>query len=271
MKNKSLLHFALWMAICACTTMMVSCRRDRDKNDNSAVDNSNAENLFSDMFKVVDDVSAQQEGIREDNIGCIDTIIVDTTAWPRTILIDFGQDQCVGEDGRVRNGQIMVSFTGRYRDEGTVITVTPQNYKVNGYELEGTKVITNLGTNSQGFLHYSIAVDGSITAPGNIWTTSWTSSRVRTWVAGSSTLTPWDDAYEITGSASGINRNGIAYNMSITTPLRAEIICPWLVSGVITITPEENEARVVDFGSGDCNNGFTVTIGDEVYTFGSGD
>jgi hypothetical protein len=94
---------------------------------------------------------------------------------------------------------------------------------------------------------------------------------VRTWVEGSSTATPWDDAYEITGGATGINRNGIAYSMSISTPLRAEIGCPWLVSGVVTITPDENESRVVDFGSGDCNNGFTVTVGDNVYTFGSGD
>lgn len=271
MKNTTSIRLLFGAMLMGSILFLASCRKDRDKSDNSAVDNSNAENLFSDMFKVVDDVSSQQEGIREDNIGCIDTIIVDTTAWPRTVLIDFGQDQCLGEDGRIRNGQILVTYTGRYRDEGTVITVTPQNYTVNGYELSGTKVITNLGTNDQGFLHYSISVDGSITAPGGVWTSSWTSSRVRTWVEGSSTATPWDDAYEITGGASGVNRNGIAYTMSISTPLRAEIGCPWLVSGVLTITPEENDARVVDFGSGDCNNGFTVTVGDNVYSFGSGD
>lgn len=248
-----------------------ACRKDRNTNDNSAVDNSNAENLFSDMYKVVDDVSAQADGIREDNIGCIDTIIVDTTAWPRTVLIDFGTDNCLGEDGRVRNGQILVTYTGRYRDEGTVITVTPQNYTINGYALSGTKVITNLGLNGQGVPHYSVVVDGEIAAPGNIWQSSWQSSRIRTWVEGSTTLTPWDDAYEITGSATGINRNDVAYSMSITSPLRAEIGCPWLVSGIVQISPEGNDERTVNFGSGDCNNGFTVTVGDEVYTFGSGD
>jgi hypothetical protein len=271
MKNTHYTRLLLGLVSIVLIVFSASCRRDRNTNDNSAVDNSNAENLFSDMFKVVDDVSSQQEGIREDNIGCIDTIIVDTTAWPRTVLIDFGSDNCLGEDGRIRNGQIIVTYTGRYRDEGTIITVTPNNYTINGYELSGTKIITNLGTNDEGFLHYSIAVDGQIAAPANAWQSSWESTRVRTWVEGSSTLTPWDDAYEITGSASGINRNGDAYTMAITSPLRAEIGCPWLVSGVVNIVPEENDARVVDFGSGDCNNGFTVTVGNEVYTFGSGD
>jgi hypothetical protein len=271
MKKNHKFHLACAIAWTCAVVLFSSCRRDKITNDNSAVDNSNAENFFSDMFKVVDDVSTQADGIREDNIGCIDTIIVDTTAWPRTVLIDFGDDNCIGEDGRIRNGQILVTYSGRYRDEGTVITVTPQDYKVNGHELSGTKTITNLGANDQGLLHYSIVVDGQVTAPGNIWQTSWESTRIRTWVSGSTTLTPWDDAYEITGSASGINRNDVPYTMSITTPLRAEIGCPWLVSGVVQITPEDLDARVVNFGSGDCNNGFTVTVGDDVYTFGSGD
>jgi hypothetical protein len=271
MKNKKMHSLATLLLLSCVVMILVSCRKDRFKSDNSAVDNSNAENLFSDMFKVVDDVSSQQEGIREDNIGCIDTIMVDTTAWPRTVLIDFGTDNCLGEDGRIRNGQILVTYTGRYRDEGTVITVTPQGYTVNGYTLEGTKTITNLGTNDLGQLHYSIEVNGSISAPGNAWQSSWQSSRIRTWVAGSSTITPWDDAYEITGSASGVNRNDVAYSMTITEPLRAEIGCPWLVSGVISIIPEGNDERIVDFGSGDCNNGFTVTVGDETTSFGSGD
>jgi hypothetical protein len=90
-------------------------------------------------------------------------------------------------------------------------------------------------------------------------------------VAGSTTTTPWDDAYEITGSASGINRNDVAYTMTITQALRAEIGCPWLVSGIISISPEGGDERVVDFGSGDCNNGFTVTVGDETTSYGSGD
>ncbi|MFN0032895.1 MAG: hypothetical protein ACKVOR_12110, partial [Flavobacteriales bacterium] len=134
--------------ITAVAVTIASCRKEREVVDNTfASDNSTAENMFSDLYKVVDDVSAQTEGIREDGIGCIDTVIVDTTSVPKSITIDFGTDDCVGEDGRIRKGIIFVTYTGRYRDEGTVITVTPQNYTVNGYSVSGTKVITNMGLN----------------------------------------------------------------------------------------------------------------------------
>ena len=112
---------------------LVSCRKDREDNkpmlDNKmTVDNGTSENLFNDLFKVVDDVSDNTAGIKDLETTCIDTIIVDTLASPRTVLIDFGQDNCVSADGKIRKGQIQVTYTGRYREPGTVITITPLTY-----------------------------------------------------------------------------------------------------------------------------------------------
>lgn len=265
---------AIWIMLICSVAMLTSCRKDREKvlDNTFASDNSTAENLFNDVYKVVDDVSYQTDGIREDIIGCIDTIIVDTLSEPRSVTIDFGTDNCVGEDGRIRNGVLFVTYTGRYRDAGTVITITPQNYTVNGYSVNGTKTVTNLGLNGNGDPYFSVSVQGTITAPGNAWTTTWNSSRTRTWVEGYNTTgNIWDDAYEIDGTASGINRYGNPYNMEITTPLRAEIGCAWLVSGVLEITPDGADTRVVNFGSGACNNGFTVTVNGESEEFNGGD
>lgn len=251
--------------------LIASCRKDRNVLDNSFVgDNSQAENLFNDLYKVVDDVSSQTEGIREDNIGCIDTIIVDTISIPHSILIDFGNDDCIGQDTRIRKGQVFVTYTGRYRDEGTVITITPQNYTVNGYAVNGTKTITNMGLNSNNKPYFAVNVTGSITAPANAWTSTWNSTRTRTWIEGSSTLSILDDVYEIDGTANGVNRYGNNYSLDITTPLRAEIGCPWIVSGILTISPSGADTRTVNFGSGDCNNGFTVTVNGETEEFNGG-
>lgn len=262
-----------WIALVFILATMASCRRDRKEtlSNTITVDNSTAENLFSDLFKVVDNVSSSEDGIRDEEIGCIDTIIVDTLSSPRSVLIDFGDDQCVGDDGRTRTGQIYVTYTGRYRDEGTVITITPQNYFVNGYQLSGSKTVTNLGENGNGDLHYSISVNGSITAPGSAWTSQWQSDQIRTWVEGQSTMTIWDDVYEITGSAEGVNRNNVPYSILITSPLRAEIGCRWIVSGTMVLTPEDYDPRVIDFGNGECNNGFTVTVNGETNQYGSED
>jgi hypothetical protein len=265
MKNKFLILFF------ALSIFAISCRKERRDTLGSSIstDNNTAENLFSDMFKVVDDISMNTAGIREDIIGCIDTIIVDTTSNPKTVLIDFGTNECTGNDGRVRKGILHITYTGRYREAGTVITITPENYSVNGNLIEGQKTIENLGLNNNGQLHYSIAVSGTVTAPGNAWTISWTANRIRTWLEGQNTASVWDDVYEISGNGSGVNRNGVPYTTTITQALRAEIGCPWLVSGKVTIQPEDYATRFIDFGDGACDSGFTVTVNGQEYQLGS--
>jgi uncharacterized membrane protein len=194
---------------------------------------------------------------------------VDTTSNPKTVLIDFGTNECTGNDGRVRKGILHITYTGRYREAGTVITITPENYSVNGNLIEGQKTIENLGLNNNGQLHYSIAVSGTVTAPGNAWTISWTANRIRTWLEGQNTASVWDDVYEISGNGSGVNRNGVPYTTTITQALRAEIGCPWLVSGKVTIQPEDYATRFIDFGDGACDSGFTVTVNGQEYQLGS--
>lgn len=264
--------FILSILVCVLVVQASSCRKERRDTLGSSIstDNSTAENMFSDMFKVVDDISMNTSGIREENIGCIDTVIVDTLSNPKTILIDFGSDACVGNDGRTRTGILHVSYTGRYREPGTIISITPENYRVNNYLIEGNKTIENMGLNANGQLYYSINANGTITAPSDAWTIHWTAARTRTWVEGQSTPTLADDAYEITGSCSGINRNQVQYTSNITTPLRAEVGCAWIVSGQLTVEPVGGySTRYIDFGNGECNNGFTVTVNGETYQLGS--
>lgn len=246
----------------------LSCRKEKEVIDNTtASDNNTAENYFSDMFKVVDEVSANTDGIRDISIGCIDTIIVDTTSTPRRITIDFGTDNCTGYDLRVRKGKIHVTYTGRYRETGTVITVTPENFSVDGFQLSGSKTITNQGPNTNGQISFDINVQGSLTAPANAYTISWNSQRTRTWVTGADTPTIWDDEYLITGSATGTNRLGQNYSMTITEALRAVVGCRWIVSGRVQLTPANAQVRTINFGNGDCNGGFTVEVGDETFEF----
>jgi hypothetical protein len=265
MKNKFLI---LLLGI---SVFVASCRKERRDTLGSSIstDNNTAENLFSDMFKVVDEVSSTTSGIREDLIGCIDTLIVDTVSNPKTVLIDFGDNDCTSNDGRIRKGKLHITYTGRYREPGTVITITPENYTVNGYLLEGQKTVENLGLNSAGQLHYAITAEGTITAPNSAWDITWNANRIRTWIEGQSTATVWDDVYEISGTSSGINRNDVAYESTITVPLRAEVSCAWIVSGKITVEPDGYAPRYIDFGDGECNNGFTLTVNGEEYQLGS--
>lgn len=72
---------------------LTACRKettDPVNNDyTSAVDNSFGESMFNDMLKQADQ-AAEEGGVRGMMDACIDTIVIDTTVMPRTMLIDFG-------------------------------------------------------------------------------------------------------------------------------------------------------------------------------------
>jgi hypothetical protein len=258
--------------ILSTTLLFVSCAKWRDKRDmTTSKDHNQIEGLFDDMFKTVDQISSETQGIKLFDNTCVDNIVIDTNSSPKTIMVDFGQDDCAGNDGRVRKGILYITYTGRYRTEGTVITVNPQNFSIDGYTINGTKTIVNQGLNANSQPTFSVTVEAQITAPNGEWTASWNGTRTRTWTEGYNTpINIWDDVYHITGNGTGVNRNGISYTMNIEEDLVAKVGCAWIVQGVMTLDPEEGATRTVDWGTGECNNGLTVTVGNHTYEVNGG-
>ncbi|MCB0791000.1 MAG: hypothetical protein H6595_00425 [Flavobacteriales bacterium] len=257
------------LLLAAAVLALAACRKEQaevDRDYTSAVDDNLAENFFNDALKQAD-MAADENGLRDALDNCIDSIAFDTVSMPHTLYIDFGTDDCTGSDGRRRRGALLVTFTGPYRAEGTVITITTVDYHVNDYLVEGTKTVTNMGANSDGDPYFSVQVDGTVTAPNGDWTAEHHATRTRTWIAGEDTATPWDDVYLITGSGNGVNRNGLSYTLSITTALRIEIGCPYIVSGKLEITPGSLPTRYVDFGVGSCDATVSVTVNGVVFYF----
>jgi hypothetical protein len=261
------------------STMSVfqSCRRDRWTDDDSqvAADNSLASATTDDIFKMSDDAVTSgtvslKTGDAESIGGPCATVTRDTVSSPRKITIDFGTTNCIGNDGKARRGKINISYTGRYRDPGTIITVTTDNYFVNDNEVRLTKTITNKGRNAAGQLFWNIAVvNAQLILANNGGTISWSKDETRTWVAGENTLMLRDNKYEITGSGSGINKAGTSYTVSITSPILVDFSCAAsrLLKGTISFTPSGKTARVVDFGNGACDDDATITVGSTTKSF----
>ena len=262
------------LALAACAMLaLAACRKNEDSTPDfdytSASDNARAEDAFSDMLNQVDK-AVDDNGLREMEDACDPTITFDTLSSPRTITVDFGAVNCTANNGRTRRGSILVTYTGRYRDPGTVITLTPQDYYVNDKHVQGTKTVTNMGEDQNGNLYYTISVNGSVTAADGSWTATHQASRVRTWVQGSDTPTLLDDVYEITGGGNGVNRNGVAYTVSITNPLRVAVGCPWITAGTVQVTPQDRPTRTIDYGNGSCDGTFTVTVNGQSFTVNIG-
>ena len=265
MNRKSLILLA-----CA-SIVFAACRKDKDDDEEldldytSASDNARAEDAFSDMLGEVDK-AVDANGLRGTDDECAPTVSFDTIANPHTITIDFGSVNCTANNGRMRRGRILVSYTGHYREPGTVITITPDDYYVNDNHVQGTKTVTNLGPNGDGHTQFSVVVDGSLTAGDGSWTATHQANRTRTWITGEGTANIFDDVYLITGTGGGVNRNNVAYSVTITNALRVQVGCPYITAGAVEITPENKPTRTIDYGTGSCDGTFTVTVNGHSFT-----
>ncbi|MDE3250475.1 MAG: hypothetical protein KGO82_17570 [Bacteroidota bacterium] len=252
--------------------LFTSCKKDssKDSDTESAENSALAESSFNDVTTISDQASiggavnvrlmsdAREEGSL--GSGCA-TVTVDTVSNPHLVTIDFGATNCVCNDGRSRRGKILVSFTGRYRDVGTIINISFNNYFVNDNQLTGTKKITNKGLNGAGHPVYQVEVNGQIIKANGAGTITWVSTRQREWTAGYDTpLNLADDAYSITGSASGTNASGKSYTLTIVKPLVRKMNCRWFESGSVDVTPEGKPTRTLDYGNSGCDADATVTI-----------
>lgn len=243
---------------------LIACKKESNSySTTSARDHAIAELNFSDLFKVVDAVSKETDGIRADFFDCVESMEVDTLSQPLTVQVHFGQTACTDDDGVNRTGSIFIEYSGKYLDEGTSAAVTLEGYRIDGFLISGTLTIINLGINQNDLPAFTFQVEnGEVKGVDNTYTIQWETNQYREWVEGSSS--PWlvDDEYRITGTSNGQNRDGSRFTASIRSALRTQFICPWVVSGSVEIE-EEGPQRLLDYGDGACDDQAVVTANEQ--------
>ncbi|MFA6924596.1 MAG: hypothetical protein WC223_10125 [Bacteroidales bacterium] len=275
---KKLIYLSFSIALFAIAITYTSCKKDKeDKDTQSALDQSTAQNAFDGIFKEVDNGIKQRDtavrGSRADTSICATITLSSfhpTPTNPATLTIDF-HNGCLGNDGVFRSGKIIAVITGKYDSVGTIVTITPQNYYHNGILVEGTKTITNMGhvgtTNgTHNMVWHVVVANGKLTS-SNKQVITWQSTQDIEWIEGESTHWPFiaDDIILLTGSGNGTNVNGNNFSARITKALRIARACKWIESGTIVLTPADGVDRTVDFGDGTCDGKLTVTISGKIY------
>lgn len=280
MKTKSLFSLSLMLGLTA--LLFTACENERIDYQLVAEEAGLVDQLSSDMFNTVDDES--KNGDHAGDVGktggtsagtafgnCADITFNNNGGnWPKTLEIDFGSG-CTDNYGVERKGILTLEYSGPYTDSGSVVTVTPTNYYVNDYLLDGTKIITNQGRNNDGKLVFSNEdVNGTITKPdGGVIT--WESEYTSTWEEGEGTILNFcDDVYHINGEVNGTISDGTSYQMTNNSPLVKKVCCLWLVQGEIEYNLNNGqETATVDYGTGDCDfiaeatwrgNTYTITV-----------
>ncbi len=186
------------------------------------------------------------------------TILPNDSTYPKKITINFG-DSCVGRDGKVRSGIIMIYLTAPLRKPGSVVTTIFDNYHVNHVHLEGTKVITNLSDSTARI--WSVKIVGGKVTFRNGRGYSYESIKYKKQVAGMDTKICRDDVYEIQGRSSIVFNNGTTIDINTETPLVKKVACPWISDGTLKIKINDR-ILFLDYGApnnGDCDNKALLT------------
>lgn len=261
--------------------ILLGCNKKKYDNDSSALWNYKIETTFDEMTNISDQAitgnmvyyksgevvfTNPSEHLDVMKTPCSVIITLDTTVSPKVLTVDYGNTNCTCNDGKTRRGKIITTFTGSYLAPGTVITHTPDNYYVNDIKYEGVKTVTNMGLNGNGNPYFNVQIDGNATmTTGEV--VSYTSTRVRTWVSGYTTLLNYlDDEYDITGTGNATYSSGGGYSAQTITPVHIKVGCSFPVSGKLKIIPSNKPERVIDYGSGTCDFTFTVTVNGITFT-----
>ena len=260
--------FAFFIA--ACKKSSSTSTDNTTKSTQTASNNALGEQLYDN----VKDWSDQAMAAHSLKSSLLDTVFMgtcvlatlDLTTMPYKLVINFGASKCLCWDGYYRRGKIICTFNGPYWQQGTIITYTFENYAVNDNQVMGTKVVTNMGRNASQHMYWTVVVSGQVIKANNGGTLTWNSNRTIEWTVGDTTpFVPWDDVFQITGTATGTNPDNTSYTCTIVLPLVKKINCQWLVSGSIDIQITSIPLITVDYGGGSCDNQATATFNGQVY------
>ena len=272
MKNTILTLSILTILLYACKDENI-INTPEQTSTQASQDHLFAENTFNDINRVVED-GFNDNGLSKSSCANYKSMASDSSDAD-TLIIDFGEVDCLDEYGKLRRGKIIVIYTAPYQDSLAQISTTFDHYYVNSTNwVQGSRIVTNLGRNVDGDMVFDIDVDANITT--EIGRIDWISNRTRFWTDGRNTTQyPFDDIYKVMGSASGNGLNNRDFTVNITDSLEVNLGCLLptitynkrcaIVSGKVKVTPDGYAAREIDYGMGGCNCDFSVTINGKTY------
>ncbi|TRX52455.1 hypothetical protein FNH22_22365 [Fulvivirga sp. M361] len=266
--KKTLLHSLLVLVV------FTSCDPESDEAnlnsdlDVTAVNEAEIDAVYEDIddlsivnFESVTDAMNGRVAEEEDDRLCDNVVSFEGDRNEGTITIDFGEG-CVDPNGNVRKGKIVIEYNGpKFQPESEIVT-TLIDYSINDIAIEGVRTLENISTSTEDFPTFHILLEGGkVTWPDETFATREV-DRVRVWKRARN---PREDAHLVTGTANGMTRRGIQYDMEILDTLVYKRAClpsrrariP--VAGVKQIETE-NKVITIDFGDGECDRRFDVSI-----------
>ena len=263
--------------------MFVSCSKDSSNEEEltTAEVMSATELQFSDetdmiteeIMSIAEDVYATEEiaatskgNYSSDYLPDCVTVSVVLNQGMREVTLDFGEG-CELPTGNLVSGKVNLSYVLDLEAASNSVELTLEDFTFNDVLVEGDATIVRVRSNESGNPQGTANATFVATWP-NGDTASFTGTRTREWIEGFGTGFWGDNVFLITGKRTYISRAGNEFVKEVITPLRRELSCRFIVSGVLDISRLGNTARL-DFGDGSCDAKGTLTYADgteeEVY------
>lgn len=206
--------------------------------------------------------------INQDSLGnrCVKMTIVprNPMEFPKTVTVDYGNG-CPGRDGRVRKGKMITVYSAPMIRPGATAVTRFENFYVGKVKVEGRHSTRNNSTSDVRIFTRQVE-NGKLTFEGG-GVMLWEATHTNKQVDGLGTPGfPFDDAFEVTGGARGINEragNRLEWSRRIESPLQKTFRCRWIQKGTVVIVRNNNRA-LLNFGDGTCDNKATLTINGQV-------
>lgn len=187
------------------------------------------------------------------------TIVI--SGMTRTVTLDFGEG-CDLPNGNHLSGVITIVYERNPEAMQRTITYSFSNFFFNNKQIEGGGSIERMKSNANGNPQATKSMDITLT-----WASGASAhrvgTRVREWVEGFGSGTWGDNVFLITGHWTTEFPNGNVNTGIVTVPLRREMACRFIVSGVVAVSHNELSGTL-DYGDGDCDNTAIFTDADGV-------
>ena len=245
--------------------VLVSC----DKNDSQVISDEGA--ITEAMLKISDEtdliaedvIAIGEEVYATDEImvtsksdytsdflpDCVTiTTVVTGTSKERTI--DFGEG-CELPNGNVLTGIIYLSYLKDMEMATKTLSMSLENFTFNGVAVQGGATVVRTRSNDSGYPQSDAESNFSGEWPDGT-TASFSGNRTREWIEGYGSGYWGDNVFLISGKGTYTGKLGNVITKESVVPLRRELSCRFIVSGILDITWNDATASL-DFGDGSCD------------------
>ncbi len=175
----------------------------------------------------------------------------------KEVTIDFGEG-CELRNGNIVSGKIILVYDKDPEAATKTISFEFDGFIFNDKIVEGNGSILRERSNENGNPQATRAGTITVTWPDGS-SANKNGIKIREWIEGYGTGAWGDNVFSITGNWMFSKKNGTILSAKIVEPLRRELACKFLVSGVVELAKNENSA-VLNYGDGNCDSKATVSI-----------